>query len=212
MSRGDPVKMRVAASVAVTVLVSAVLAGCQFVTPQQTARSYTPSDGVNGMVGQVAIRNVFLLTERDGTTASLIGALANNSRDEQSVTLQYTSTSGTQTEQLSVPAGGLLSLSTDAGTVNTSVPTQTQSLVLQDVKATPGGLFPITFTVASKSDDLRLPVLTGSFEQYATLVPTPTPTPTRTRRSDATPSPTDSSSTGAEVETPIPTPTDTLAG
>lgn len=203
-------KMRVAASVAVTVLVTAALAGCQFVTPQQTARSYTPSDGVNGMVGDVDIRNVFVLVG-EGDTASVIGVLSNDSDSARDVTLEYTTTSGPGTEDLTVPAGGLLALSTKPGTVDASVPGESQALVLEGVQAKPGGLLPVTFTSRSKSTDLRLPVLTGSQEQYAALVPTPTPTPTRTRRATAEPTdsatPTDGATPDAEIETPSPTPT-----
>jgi hypothetical protein len=195
--------MRVAASIAVTVLATSVLAGCQFITPQQTSRSYTPADGVNGNVGDVEIRNVFLIDGADDT-ASMIGVLSNTAATASSVTLQWTSSTGTETKRLSIPANGLLSLSTNATTPTTPVADGATSVILDDVTATPGGLFPVTFTAASKDTDLRLPVLTGSFSQYATLVPTPTPTPTRTKRVP-TPDVTDSLS-------PTPTPTDTLAG
>jgi len=196
------VKMRVAASIAVTVLATTVLAGCQFVTPQQTSASYTPSDGVNGSVGDVEIRNVFLIDGADDT-ASLIGALANTSSTASSVTLQWTSTKGTESKRLTIPARGLLSLSTDPTAPDASVPGSGTAVILDDVDAAPGGLFPVTFTSSSRNKDLRLPVLTGSVSQYATLVPTPTPTPTKTKR--PTPDLTDSAS-------PTPTPTDTLAG
>jgi hypothetical protein len=198
------VKMRVAASIAVTVLATTVLAGCQFITPQDTSRSYTASDGVNGSVGAVGIRNVFLV---DGAndTASMIGALTNTASTATSVTLQWTSTTGTQTKTLSIPAGGLLSLSTAPSTPQASVPASATSVILDGVHATAGALFPVTFTASSKNQDLRLPVLTGSFSQYATLVPTPTPTPTPTK----TPAP---GATGSPTPAPTPTPTDTLAG
>jgi hypothetical protein len=197
------VKMRVAASVAVTLLAATTLAGCQFITPQQTSRGYTPSDGVNGSVGDVQIRNVFLIDGADDT-ASLIGVLANSSSSVSSVTLQWTGASGPETKSLQIPAGGLISLSTNPSTPAASVPGAASSVILEDVQATPGALFPMTFTSSSKDKDLRLPVLTGSFSQYATLVPTPTPTPTKTKKSPS-PDVTDSAS-------PTPTPTDTLAG
>lgn len=196
-------KMRVAASVAGTVLLSVALAGCQFVTPQQTARSYTPSDGVNGNVGDVSIRNVFVLAGED-ESASVIGVLANNASSARAVTLEWTGTAGTETKRLRVPAGGLVAMTTSPRTIDASVPARTASVVLDGVSTTPGGLFRVVFTSSSKSDDLQLPVLTGSFSQYATLVPTPTPTPTPTRRVPA-PDATD-------TLLPTPTPTETLAG
>lgn len=197
--------MRIAASVAVTVLATTLLAGCQFLTPQQTARSYTPSDGVNGSAGAIAIRNVFLV-DGEEQTASLIGVLTNSADTTGAVTLEWTSTEGTRTKQLVVPADGLLSLSTDPGTIDASVAGDSASVVLEDVDAMPGALFNMTFTTSDGQDSLRLPVLDGSQQQYATLVPTPTPTPTRTRR---TPSP---DATDPSLESPTPEPTETVAG
>jgi hypothetical protein len=198
-------KMRVAGSVAVTVLATTLLAGCQFITPQQTARSYNPADGVNGTAGHVEIRNVFVLDGAD-ETASLIGVLSNTSDAANTVTLQWTAAAGTETKRLVIPAGGLLSLSTDPTTVDASVPGATGSVILEGVKATPGALFNMTFTTTDGAKSLRLPVLTGAQQQYATLVPTPTPTPTPTA-TELTPVP-----VATDGLAPTPTPTDTLAG
>lgn len=196
-------KMRVAASIAVTVLATTLLAGCQFVTPQQTTASYTPSDGVNGEAGDVKIRNAFLV-DGSGDTASLIGVLSNTADAQTTVTLQWTGTAGAESRSVVVPSGGLISLSTDPKKLDASVSSDSTAVVLDGVDATAGGLFNVTFGTSAGTSTLSLPVLTGSLSQYATLVPTPTPTPTKTKR---TPSPdvTDSSS-------PTPTPTDTLAG
>ncbi|MBW4041380.1 MAG: hypothetical protein HIU86_04535 [Acidobacteria bacterium] len=199
-------KMRVAASIAVTVLATTALAGCQFVTPQQTTQSYTPADGVNGSAGTVDVRNVFVL-EGAGHTASVIGVLANTSDAQTSVTLQWTGTRGAETRSLVVPAGGLLSMSTIPSKIDASVSSDSSAVVLNGVAATPGALFPITFSTSDGQASLQLPVLTGSFSQYATLVPTPTPTPTRTKRTPST-GVTGSATLGA----PTPTPTSTLAG
>ena len=196
-------KMRVAASIAVTVLATTLLAGCQFLTPQQTAASYTPADGVNGSAGDVDVRNVFVV-EGAGDTASMIGVLSNTGTAQTSVTLQWSGTAGTETRSLVIPAGGLLSMTTDPTKLDTSVASGASSVVLDGVATTAGGLFPVTFTTSSGVASLQLPVLTGSFSQYATLVPTPTPTPTKTKKTPA-PDATDTSS-------PTPTPTDTLAG
>jgi hypothetical protein len=197
------VKMRVAASIAVTVLATTVLAGCQFVTPQQTSESYTPSDGVNGTAGDVSIRNAFLI-DGAGDTASLIGVLSNNSDAQTTVTLAWTSTTGAESKSVVVPSNGLISLTTDPTKLDTSVTSDSSEVLLDDVAATPGGLFRVSFTTSGGGKSLDLPVLTGSQSQYATLVPTatPTPTPTKTKKV-ATPDVTDSAT---------PTPTDTLAG
>ena len=200
--------MRVAASVALTALVATTLAACSFVTPQQTARSYTPSDGVNGSIGSVQIRNVFLVTQT-GTDASLIGALANVSDAALTVTLQYGSGSAVTTQEVRVPANGLVSLRpTSTTAVDASVPTAEDDVTLSGIRAVPGGLYPIGFAVTGVQPvSLQVPVLNTSQPQYATLAPTPTPTPTRSRRT--TPEPTESVTPGVDAEPgDSPTPTD----
>lgn len=185
--------MRVAASVVGTALVAIVLTACQFVTPQQTTRSYTPSDGVNGQVGDVVIRNVFLVTE-DGSSASLIGALANEGDSDQVVTMQYAGGGATRTVQVTVPADGLVSLRPGASRIDATTGSS-QQVVLEGIRAARGGLFQVGFAQGSAEPlNLRLPVLTSSLPDYRTL--TPTPTPTRTAR---TPRPSDEA-------TPLPTP------
>ncbi len=169
--------MRVAASAAVTALVAGALSGCMFVTPQQTARSYTPSDGVNAQVGSVKVRNVLLVTD-DGSQANMLGLLSNSGDAAASVTLQYETTSGDETTTLTVPAGGVLSLRPNADEqVATSVTTEARSVQLDGLDATPGGLLNVGVTVSGEQPiTLRVPVLTGKLSEYTGLVPTPSTT------------------------------------
>lgn len=184
--------MRIAASVAVSALVAGALSGCMFFTPQQTSRSYTPSDGVNGHIGDVAIRNVLLLAAEAPSTsqaANMLGVLVNSGDSAQTVTLQYETSSGLETTTLTVPANGLLSLRPNVQAQSEAqVPTEARDLQLQDVDAVPGGLFDVGFTVSgAKPVTLRLPVLTGTLDEYSSLLPTPTPTPTEEPTTSASP-------------------------
>ena len=200
-------RLRVAGSVVGTVLVAVVLTACQFVTPQQTARSYTPSDGVNGQVGDVVIRNVFLVTD-DGTSATVIGALANEGDADQQVTLQYAGGGATRSVQVSVPAKGIVSLRPGADRVDATTGSS-QQVVLDGIRAQRGGLFRVGFGDGSATPvDLRLPVLTNSLPDYRTLTPTPTEStpPRRTPRpsDEATPLPTESGATLSPTQPPAP--------
>lgn len=185
-------RMRIAASVVVTVLVSGALTACAFVTPQQTARSYTPSDGVNGRVGEVSIRNVFLVTA-DGSSASLIGVLSNRTDDDATVTMQYDGGGSTQTVDVSVPADSLVSLRPGADRTASPDGSSTQQVTFDGIDATEGGLFPVGFSAGSGDPvSLRVPVLDDSLAAYSTLTPTPAPTPTPTKtRKKASPEPTE---------------------
>lgn len=202
-------RKRTAAAVAGTALTALLLTGCQFVTPQQTARSYTPSDGVNGQVGDVVVRNVFLVTE-DGTSANVIGALANEADTDRTVTMQYSAGGATRSVTITVPGNGLVSLR--PGPTRTDATTgSSEQVTLDGIRATRGALFPVGFAEGSASPlDLRLPVLTSSLPDYATLTPTPTPStpPRRTPRpsDEATPLPTPSTSDDTLSPTEAPAP------
>lgn len=199
-------RLRVAASAAVTVLVAGALSGCMLITPQQTTRSYTPSDGVNGQVGDVQIRNV-LLVSGEGAVANMVGVLSNTGNSPQTVTLQYDTTAGTESTQLTVPANGVLSLRPNPSTqVDTQVTTDAKAVRLTDVSVTPGALFPVGFgTGGSDPVSLRVPVLNGSLSQYSTLVPTPTASASEgSGDATATPGATDSP---AATDTPSPSAT-----
>lgn len=169
--------MRVAASAAVTALVAGVLSGCMFVTPQQTTRSYTPSDGINATIGSIKVRNVLLITD-DGQQANMLGLLSNSSDVATTVTLQYATTSGSETTTLAVPANGALSLRPNPDEqVSTSVTTQARAVQLDGLDTTAGGLLNVGLSVSGEEPvTLQVPVLTGELSEYAGLAPTPTAT------------------------------------
>lgn len=192
-------RMRAAVSVALAGTLLIGLTGCEFFAPQQTTRSYAASDGVNGTVGPVDIRNAFLVTA-DGTDASLIVSLINSSSTARSVSMQYNSASGVTSQSVLVPANASLAIR----------PGQPVAVTFSGLTAKTGSLLPVYFSSGSTSDQLGVPVLDDSLAEYATLTPTPTPTPTKTERSDAddeSPAPSDSpeaSDTPDASETPAP--------
>ncbi|WP_375401215.1 DNA modification methylase [uncultured Amnibacterium sp.] len=190
-------RMRAAACVALVGAVVTGLTGCEFFAPQQTTRSYSASDGVNGSVGPVDIRNAFLVTV-DGTDASLIVSLINSSATARSVSMQYNSASGVTTQSVVVPANASLAVR----------PGEPVTVTFSGLTAKTGSLLPVFFSSGGTSDQLGVPVLDNTLPGYATLTPspTPTPTPTKTKKpSDGeSPSPTD---TADPLDTPTPTPT-----
>ncbi|MFD1721392.1 hypothetical protein [Amnibacterium endophyticum] len=194
-------RLRFAATAAVTALVAGALSGCMFVTPQQTVRTYTPSDGINGQVGDVQIRNVLLLSS-EGDVATMLGVLSNTGDSPASVTLRYSTATGTETTRVSVPANGVLSLRPNVDAqAETQVTTRARSVRLTDVDLTPGALFPVGFSTGSADPvSLQVPVLDGSLPEYQPLVPTPSasvgglpvgesPSPSESSTAEPTPSP-----------------------
>lgn len=189
-------RMRAAACVALVGAMVLGLTGCEFFAPQQTTRSYSASDGVNGTVGPIDIRNAFLVTV-DGTDASLIVSLINSSATARSVSMQYNSASGVTSQSVVVPANSSLAVR----------PGEPVTVTFSGLTAKIGSLLPVFFSSGGTNDQLGVPVLDNSLPGYATLTPgptpTPTPTPTKTKKpsDDASPAPTD---TADPLETPTP--------
>jgi hypothetical protein len=156
-----------------------VLAGCNFITPQQTLVPYDPADGVSGTVGDVEVLNAVILSE-DGVSGNLVFTALNSSSDDIDLIVQFESNGEKVTLDLEVDADGSSEFGFGEG----------GQLFLAGIDTKPGGLLPVYFQYgAQQGRQLLVPVLDGALEQYAPLLPTPTPTPTPTPQ-DATPTPT----------------------
>ena len=180
--------MRVAASVAIAGLIVLGASGCEFITPQDTTRISQVADGMNATVGPVDIRDALMFTT-SGTEASLVTSLVNSASSPQTVSMQYTTTSGPTTQEVTVPANGLLAVR----------PGGEQVVTLSNISAKPGSLFPVYFTSGSAATTVRVPVLDASLPGYETLTPTPTPTPVAIPTGTPAPTP-----TGTAGGTPVP--------
>ncbi|MGN6744487.1 MAG: hypothetical protein ACTHJL_14510 [Amnibacterium sp.] len=177
-------KMRVAASVALAGLIVLGASGCEFISPQDTTQINQVADGLDANVGDVAVRDALLFTA-NGTEASLVATFVNSGSGSATVSMQYTTTAGPQTQQVTVPANGSISVR----------PGAQASVTLSGISAKAGSLFPVFFTSGGHQAMVKVPVLNATLPGYETLTPTPTPTP-------VAPSPTPSSSTGAPTPTP----------
>ncbi|WP_382303874.1 hypothetical protein [Herbiconiux sp. UC225_62] len=186
-------RARFAASVLVVALVTFGTAGCAFITPQATKNIVETSDGVNGTVGDVHVRNATLISE-DGSLASMLVSFVNVGDKSQKLTVQYEDgeTGERVSEQVTVPGEGVItSFGGDDG----------EQILLNNVSK-PGSLFPVYFQYGDvEGKQLLVPVLNTSLPEYSGLAPTPTPTPT------VTPTQTPPPLVDTPVETPAPTET-----
>ena len=148
------------------------LAGCTFFAPQATLIPYDASDGVALNVGNVQMRNVFVISPK-GTDANLVGVIINTGKTAETVNIQYTSHTGgtvtSVTEKVPLAAGAVKSFG------NPGVP----QLVLRGADIQPGALLKLFVQYGNVSGKVVLvPVLNGSQAPYANLAPSPLPTPT----------------------------------
>jgi hypothetical protein len=97
---------RIAASVVLAVGIVLGTAGCGFTTPQSTTKHYDASDGVSGSVGDIDVRNVFIVSD-NGTVGNIVFTLVNNGDTAHLVTIQTGTGSKKVDKQVSIAAGAL---------------------------------------------------------------------------------------------------------
>ena len=153
-------RRRAVASVAVAALVLLGTSACNFVAPQATSDMYEPSDGTATTVGDVKVANALLISA-DGEEANLVANFINTSDSRVRVTLQYKSGSQKVDETITVGAGQVKQVGGDGIEV-----------VLQDIDAKPGDLFPVYLQYGdAEGKQLLVPVLDGTQAEYADLLP-----------------------------------------
>ena len=183
-----------------------VLAGCEAGNNAPTQQWHQPTEGAGTQVGQIAIRNVFVLGApvtsqlNAGQSASLFFAVVNSGTPDRLLSLSAPGAA----KSVTLP-GGSVSLATNRGVFLTGPAPQ---VILNDLtRPLPGsGYIHLVMTFQNAGTvTLLVPVVArGSY--YATLLP-PSPSPTATRRKHpASASPTPS---GAATPSASPTPTPT---
>ena len=160
-------RARVAASVALIAATAALLAGCGLFNEPGTETDYDPSDGVNAEIGELALRNVLVIST-DGDLGNLVMTAVNNGEQDLDVTLQY-ETDGIKHEvEISVDGNSVADFGFGTG----------GQLLLEDIGTEPGDLLELYVQFGSEPGVLlNVPVLDGTQSEYVDLVPTPTPVP-----------------------------------
>lgn len=154
-------RIRVATSISLVLLVLLGTTACNFIAPQATTVQYDPSDGVSADVGDVKVLNVLLLTE-DGEEASLVASIVNTGTERVQIKLQYESGAGKVDKKFTVGAGETQSLGSDGG----------MTIILDDINAMPGAMFPVFVQYGNATGkQLLVPVLDGSLAEYQDLLP-----------------------------------------
>ncbi|WP_369369953.1 hypothetical protein AB1046_14200 [Promicromonospora sp. Populi] len=178
---------RTIAVAAVSAAGALLLAAC---APTTTTLTYDPSDGVGVSVlgeEQTDLRgiNLMVISAAEGEAGNVLGALANETADDVSFTLEAP---GASPVTVAVPAGGTVYLGTETG----------QAVQLDTVDAAPGEYVTATLTVGADSRDFELPVLDGTLPEYADYLPVAVlPSPVVSPSPAVSPSPSGSPSPSA---------------
>lgn len=147
---------RVAASV-VAVSALTLTSGCAMFNPVQTNQTYVPADGVPADIGTLALRDLVLVSDGEGT-AVLSGSAINTGSDELTVQL---------TPQGQDGAGGGSEIKLGP---REQVSLATKGLQFSDIQAKPGTLLPVAVQSSAGTQIVRVPVLPAT-GPYATVTP-----------------------------------------
>jgi hypothetical protein len=156
------VRRRFLAPLALAAVFAAGLTGCTLNAQIATMKQYDPSDGVGADLGEVALRNILLISNENGE-ANLVMTVVNNSGADLSLNVQYDDGATRQTSPLSIPG---FPQRTRIGDI------PAQGIVVSAGMLETGGLFPLYFEYGDVPGELVfVPVLDGSLAEYQLLVP-----------------------------------------
>ena len=156
------VRIRIASSIAAAVVTVLTLTGCGFSVPVATMKPYDPSDGVGADIGDLAVRNVLLISN-DNQEATLVMTVVNRADDDVVLNLQYGDADARVTESVTLRGGNSrTNIGDDPGT----------TIIVSDPNKVLGALFPIYFEYGDVPGEVVLvPVLDGSLPEYELYVP-----------------------------------------
>ncbi len=148
------------AAVAIAAAVALGTTGCTFTSPVASLEVYDPSDGVNATVGKIQVRNLMILTTATGQ-AAIFGSLVNQDFDAKATDVELHAHSEVSTPEIpvSVGAGEKLDLGYNGD----------QAIPIT-FSPKPGSIVEMHVTVGADKVTLNVPVLDGTFKEYAPLV------------------------------------------
>lgn len=139
-------RTRLVLTAASVVAGSTLLAGCQIISPRQTEQMYDAGDGVSTNVGQIEVRNLLVVSEREGGPGVVSGAIGNPTAQATEVTIAGTD-GGTGTA-VSIPAYSTVNLSTGGSKVTiASVPDRPGAMTSLTVSSAAAGTSPVSVPV-----------------------------------------------------------------
>ncbi|XVX19708.1 hypothetical protein ACQP1U_15605 [Actinomycetota bacterium] len=177
------------------------LSGCQVMSPRQTDTTYNAADGVPIDLGDVQLRDVVVVADKEGGPGTLVGA-ANNDGDKPA-TVRIAASGSSNAAEFEIPAHGSLAISKD------------DKVELTDFEGAPGGMVSLQAQTdaSGASGEIKVPIVAanGYYKDFApagasSASESPSESPSATATSTASPSAT-SSASPSETATATTSPT-----
>lgn len=187
-------------------MVAAVGAGllsataCGYITPQETTRIQTVTDGISANVGPLQLRNMLIVSTGENKPGRVVGGVFNSSSKDVSLTID-----GASGSQTTIP------VKANSQTLLTG---ESNPAVLSTSGGNAGSLVPLKVTESgtNQTAEVKVPVLDGTLKEYQQYLPTQSPTPTSSTTGTASPSGTATSgATSGATSTATPSATSSAA-
>jgi hypothetical protein len=153
--------MAISKFAAVTIAASMLLGtgGCTFMSPVASRIEYAPADGSQVDLETVKIRNFVYVT--NGNVSAISGSIVNPGLEPKTVVIQYTDAAVNESKEVSfsVNPGQRIDLGYNGG----------QALAI-NLGGKAGGVVRINVTEGSVTEEMRVPVLDGTFEFYKPVI------------------------------------------
>ncbi|MFC7404448.1 hypothetical protein [Georgenia alba] len=146
-------RTRLVSLAATGIAVAAAAGGCATMNPITTAEPYAPSDGVRVPIrSDLVVENLMVLTEADGETGHLLGAVVN--RGTEAVEVSFTFGESGAPIPVTVEPEATVNF-TEAG------------ITVDQVEVPPGAVLPsVVATSQDGETTTRVPVLDGTIPPY----------------------------------------------
>ena len=153
--------MAISKFAAVTIAASMLLgtAGCTFMSPVASRIEYAPADGSQVDLETVKIRNFVYVT--NGTVSAISGSIVNPGLESKVVRIQYTDAAVNESNEVTftVNPGQRIDLGYNGG----------QALAI-NLGGKAGGVVRINVSEGSVTEEMRVPVLDGTFDFYKPVI------------------------------------------
>lgn len=149
------------------------MTGCSANAPAIVLDAYSPGDGVGAELGEVAVRNLVVVSEGDGAPGVLIGALVNRADLDVNMLVQA---EGGLEQLVLLEAGQVVELGTGGEAVvpqaaGTNPGAEAVATVFESVDPIAGDTVPVTVvSEVAGSVTLQVPI-TSPVREYATITP-----------------------------------------
>lgn len=154
-------KMAISKFAAVTIAASMLLGttGCTFMSPVASRIDYAPADGSQVDLETVKIRNFVYVT--NGTVSAISGSIVNPGLESKVVRIQYTDAAVNESKEVTftVNPGQRIDLGYNGG----------QALAI-NLGGKAGGVVRINVSEGSVTEEMRVPVLDGTFDFYKPVI------------------------------------------